>query len=126
TGDKRFLYIPGTRDDRVLLVAHADTVWNDSLLNIGYSNSILFSKNSTLGIGADDRAGCAILWRLRDMGHSILVPNMEEKGCIGSKFLMSDSKWAEEIAKHQFAVQFDRYNASGLVTYSVGSFDFIK
>ena len=28
-GDKRnFVYIPGTREDRVLLVAHADTVWD--------------------------------------------------------------------------------------------------
>ena len=33
------------------------------------------------GIGADDRAGCAILWLLKDSGHSLLVTNGEEIGC---------------------------------------------
>jgi hypothetical protein len=40
----RFVFVPGTRDDRVLLVAHADTVWLDNPIRLGYFNNILGSK----------------------------------------------------------------------------------
>src|SRR5688572_12489818 len=124
-GQKRFVYIPGTRDDRVLLVAHADTVWGNYKINIGYHDGILFSLDREnkyeidgkysgkiikhgRGIGADDRAGCGIVWHLRELGHSILITSGEEKGCIGSRYIMNNPWWKDELSKHNFAVQFDR------------------
>jgi hypothetical protein len=122
-GDKQFVYVPGTRDDRVLLVAHADTVWEDSRpFSVQYRQGVFYSPDKGVGIGADDRAGIAMLWQLRDLGHSLLIPNAEETGCIGSRFLMEDKAWADELnEKHQFAVEFDRMNADDLAFYEIGS-----
>ena len=125
TGDEQFVYIPGNRKDRVLLVAHADTT-HTKKVDIGYYNGMYLSRDDQVGIGADDRAGCNILWKLKDLGHSLLIPNAEEKGCKGSRFLMQSKEWAEEMAKHQFAMQFDRKNAKNLVMYDVGSDPFTK
>lgn len=124
-GDEQFVYIPGTRQDRVLLVAHADTT-HKKPVDIGYYAGVYLSRNNDVGIGADDRAGCNILWKLKDLGHSLLIPNAEECGCRGSRFLVNDKAWAEEISKHNFAMQFDRKNAKNLVMYGVGSDLFIK
>ena len=137
SGDQRSLYIPGTRDDRVLLVSHADTVWDDMHLNIGYHNGRLFSKDTPkagkkggtyrVGIGADDRAGCAMLWHLRDLGHSILITAGEESGCIGSTFLMGLEDIGDILNNdHQFAIQFDRRGHSDLVFYDVGTNEFVE
>ena len=87
---ERFVYIPGTRKDRVLLVAHADTVWDEAYGNPcrsqwKFENGVYYSINPQCGIGADDRSGCAMLWALRDCGHSILVVSGEEKGKHGAK-----------------------------------------
>jgi hypothetical protein len=125
-GDEQFVYIPGTRKDKVLLVAHADTVWKDKKLEIVYNNNYYFSGNKDTGIGADDRAGCRILWQLRNMGHSVLVTNAEECGCKGSRFLMGAKDYALEMNTHRFAMQFDRKNAKNLVYYDVGTDDFNK
>lgn len=128
SGDTAFCYIPGTRDDRVLLVAHADTVWcnrnKEENIELSYSNGTIFSKVPHVGIGADDRAGCSIVWDLQKMGHSILVLTGEESGCRGSKWLMRSEEWAAEIEQHNFAVQFDRRGSNDLVFYEVGSPDF--
>lgn len=123
--EEQFVYIPGTRKDRVLLVAHADTVHKQSV-ELAYYNGYYFSNKDNVGIGADDRAGCNILWKLRNLGHSLLIPNAEEVGCKGSRFLMRSKEWAEEMSKHQFAMQFDRRHSKDLVTYRVGSTEFIK
>ncbi len=127
--DEQCVFIPGKREDKVLLVAHADTVWGNRnvKVNPAYDSekSVFFSADDN-GIGADDRAGCAIIWRLRDSGHSILIPNKEEIGCIGSRALMRNKEMSDKINAHQFAIQFDRRNALDLVTYDVGSDEFIK
>ena len=80
---ERFVYVPGNRKDRVLLVAHIDTVWDKDYQKFGnnkphnhrvvFENGIFSSGEETCGIGADDRAGCAMLWKLKDSGHSILI-----------------------------------------------------
>ena len=45
-GDKNnFVYVPGTREDRVLLVAHADTVWDEQYIN-GESSCSSFASSS--------------------------------------------------------------------------------
>ena len=78
-----FVYIPGSRKDRVLLVAHADTFFHDfhGPHEIILDGDIYRSMEDSVGIGADDRAGCAILYLLKDSGHSLLITNGEEIGC---------------------------------------------
>ena len=62
-GQERFLYIPGKRTNKVLLVAHADTFWDmhyyDSSAyeqKLIFENGVIRSGSSNCGIGADDRA----------------------------------------------------------------------
>lgn len=143
-GQDRFVFVPGTRDDRVLLVAHADTYWPEEKPEIGCYNSILFSRRrdekievksksetsiikNGMGIGADDRAGCALIWLLRNLGHSILITSGEEKGCIATKRLMKNEWWKKELnSTHSFAVQFDRRGCNDAVFYDVGTKKFVK
>lgn len=115
-GSSQFVYVPGTRPDRVVLVAHADTVWD---------NSHYTTYNRDIGIGADDRAGCAILWLMKDSGHSLLVLNGEESGMIGADYLIEHCpKIKEEINSHQFMVELDRRNAKDFKCYNVGTPEF--
>lgn len=116
-GDKNnYVYIPGTRKDRVVLVAHADTVWDSVYLNykieaqtINFKKGIYYGNHSHCGIGADDRAGCAILWLLKDMGHSLLVVDGEEHGQIGSNHIRSTNPdLYKELNNHSYMIQFDR------------------
>lgn len=125
----RSVYVPGSRKDRVLLVSHVDTVFDDRSVPVMpvYNNGTISSGLKTMGIGADDRAGCAILWRLRGLGHSLLLTNSEEKGCQGSRAIVKDNpKLFDELNAHQFAIEFDRRGDSDLVFYSVGSPEFVK
>jgi|GEM_PF-2998284 len=120
---EQFLFIPGERKDKVVLIAHCDTVFDHKFqeLELGINNNIISSKNSKIGIGADDRAGIAILWEMRNSGHSILIPHGEESGCIGSRFLSDDKGWSELINSHRFALEFDRRGDKDIVMYDVGS-----
>lgn len=143
-GQQRFVYIPGTRSDRALIVAHADTVWGNLSIQPDYHNGIVFSAKRNakwyftnkwnnqihrvgIGIGADDRAGCYIAWKLRELGHSILITSGEEIGCIATRRLMNDDHWSKEINNtHSFAVQFDRRGRNDIVFYDVGTKQFAK
>jgi hypothetical protein len=135
----RSVFVPGTRRDRVLLVAHADTVfldtphlkveYNDGLFKSG--EKIRFLKEKTklpvvggIGIGADDRAGIALLWHLRNSGHSLLITNGEENGCLSSMMFMAQDDRAALINEHQFAIQFDRNGRDDLVFYDVSTDEF--
>lgn len=131
-GLSQFVFVEGTRTNRVLLVAHADTCW-DMLYrldkepvpqNVELKDGII--RNPGNGLGADDRAGCAILWLLRDLGHSLLITNGEEYGEIGSAFLMNErTDIADKINhEHQFALAFDRKNAGDFKCYAVGTEEF--
>jgi len=130
---ERFVYIEGTRPDKVLLVAHADTVWDgnryspkrNSKHNPQIINGVIEST-SDVGIGADDRSGVAILWLLKDMGHSLLIVDGEERGMVGSSWLVNHNEdIAEKINnEHSFVVQFDRKGSSDFKCYSVGSDEF--
>jgi hypothetical protein len=142
--DYSFTFVPGQRQDRVLLVAHVDTVWHDSkkvkvacVSNNDHEMLISGSRKKGtdkdgdpyvygMGIGADDRAGCAILWGLKDLGHSLLLVSGEEYGSLGSHFAMSNKKMARTIQAHQFVVQFDRHGHNDLVFYDVGTKEFKK
>ena len=118
---QRYVYIPGTRKDRIVLVAHADTVWDKAygkpaqqeiILEKGYYHG----TNPACGIGADDRSGCALLWAFKDSGHSLLVLDGEEKGKIGARYLRKSApKIYREINHHRFMIEFDwKYNGACL------------
>lgn len=128
---ERFLYIEGNRSDKVVLVAHADTVWDESYIyrelqqTITMDGDVIRGTNPECGIGADDRAGCAILWLLRNSGHSILITDGEEHGRIGSTWLMNNhTDMADRLNNHQFMIQFDRRNARDFKCYTVGTDEF--
>lgn len=123
---EQFIFIEGTRDDKVVLIAHADTIWEGTTnlkKELKVKKGIIRNKKS--GLGADDRAGCAILWLLRNSGHSLLIVSGEEFGFQGSYFLKEENPDIYEIInKHQFMIQFDRRNATDFKCYNVGSDDF--
>lgn len=121
---ERFLFIKGTKEiDKLTLVAHADTVHSgEQKILSGTVNGIeyLFGKNRKVGIGADDRAGCAILWLLVNSGHNILVMDGEEIGLRGARFLMNNyPEIVEEINKSKYVLEFDRLSNSDYKFYTV-------
>lgn len=130
----RFLYIKGTRENKVLLVAHADTVWDskatrrECVNKLEINDNVISSANPASGIGCDDRGGCAMLWLLKDSGHSLLITDGEEQGMLGSYFLMHENKdIASEINSiHQFMIQIDRCNSTDFKCYDVGTDEFRK
>lgn len=123
-GMQRFMYVPATRQNSVLLVAHADSVWDDKEIKLGQTDHRLFSVNEKSGCRADDRCGITMLWKLRNLGHALLIPDGEEKHGQGSEFLMGQEDWRKEINKHQFAIQMDRMNDADLAFYGVASNQF--
>ena len=129
-GKQGYLYVPGTRPDRCLLVAHADTYFDqayredsgDAALEacVVRDGGVYRSGTNACGIGADDRAGCAMLWLLRNSGHSLLVLDGEEHGQIGAHFLeASNPRLFDEINRHTFMLQLDRRGASDYKTYGI-------
>ena len=114
---ERFLFIKGNHPDAATLVAHADTVFDVSGQHEIIEDGDIFRSGSTnYGIGADDRAGCAMLWLLKDLGHHILVCDYEESthrdaigNCVGSKYLMREHQdIAQIINNSSFVFEFDR------------------
>ena len=140
-GKHNFVYVPGKRDDRVVLIAHADTVWDEFYLRAldpyadlalaerlpdmvhapAFNRRFVSQKGSReWGIGADDRAGCAMLWLLRNSGHSLLITDGEEHGQIGSRYLMEFyPAIAAELNQHRYMIQLDRRGRSDYKTYSL-------
>lgn len=111
---QRYVYLPGTRKDRVVLVAHMDTVWDRACGKpcgapvLVEQDGVFYSGNPACGIGADDRAGCAMLWALRDSGHSLLVVDGEAHGKIGAQFLRSTNPALfRELNRHRFMLELD-------------------
>lgn len=132
---ERFIYVRGKRENKVCLVAHADTFWSNSPHNIGCGiqqnhkqeiieeDGIIYNAHG--GLGADDRAGCAIVWLLRNLGHSLLITDGEEWGGLGSRFLMEKNPdIVNELNNHQFLVEFDLYSSGLFKCYSVGTDSF--
>lgn len=123
-GAMQFVFIKGTRDNKILLVAHADTVWEaygrPTRFELKIEDDII--SNAYGGLGADDRAGCAMVWLLRDMGHSILITAGEEFGGMGSKFLVkSNPDIRAEIDKHAFILELDRRYIKEYKCYDVAT-----
>ena len=138
-GKNNFVYIPGKRKDRVLLVAHSDTVWdtyyssfnqlepkdpNDVSVDpaqhkpIEQDGLIIQGGNGQWGIGADDRAGCAMLWLLRNSGHSLLITDGEEHGQIGAYYIKEQyPEISAELNSHQYVIQLDLHGNNYYKTY---------
>ncbi len=124
---KGFVYIPGTRKDRVVLIAHADTVWDECYTGspahaqkLYFENGYYKNQNSTTGIGADDRAGCAMLYLLKDSGHSLLITDGEEHGQIGAHYI--EDQYPDiftELNDHCYMIQLDRRNSRDVKFYSL-------
>ena len=117
-----FVYVPGSREDRVLLVAHSDTFFDyygeENIVEL--EEDTYFSGNNGVGIGADDRAGCAILWLLRDTGHSLLITNGEEYGSISADRIAAQlPKLYDELNEHNYMIEFDRRHADDYKTYNI-------
>ncbi len=111
---ERFVYVPGSRADRVLLIVHADTFWDRNYPTDGvesapvYEDNLVVSASETVGIGADDRAGCALAWLLRDSGHSLLVLDGEEKGHWAAKYIVREHKaLLKELNHHAYMLALD-------------------
>ena len=123
TAGERFVYVPGTREDRVLLVAHADTVWDgdaDAVQSVYIEDGVVRGRNGACGIGADDRAGCAILWLLRESGHSLLVLDGEEYGSLGARHLReAHGALFDECNSHAYIVEVDRREDKNYKTYAL-------
>ncbi|MGC8658093.1 MAG: hypothetical protein ACP5U1_03375 [Desulfomonilaceae bacterium] len=129
-GLERFLFVRGFRQNKVLLVAHGDTIWDHEYgsdpgqtHDIQINNGKISATDPECGLGADDRAKCVMLWLLKNMGHSLLITNGEEKGQLGAAWLMNhNNDIADEINRdHQFVVQLDRRNGADFKCYNVGT-----
>lgn len=120
--DNPIVFVPGRRkSNRVCLIAHYDTVFHHSntwdQVKVDQYGPILFNHSSkSAGIGADDRSGCALLWSLRNSGHSLLLLPDEEIGCKGSRHLVD--QYPDVLKNHAFLMQFDRRGSKDLVYYS--------
>ncbi len=111
---ERFVYVPGERQDRILLIAHVDTVWDRQYTNPQSGAEPIFledravSGTETAGLGADDRAGCALLWHFRHSGHSLLLLDGEEKGHFAAKYLVSNhGALLRELNGHRYIMALD-------------------
>ena len=128
----RFLYHRGVRKNKVLLVAHADTYFTEKRgylpikhKLIEFPDKTIISDDPERGLGADDRAGCAILYILKDMGHSILILDSEEYSKLSAQWLIANfPRIASDINSHQFMIELDLEGDTFYKTYDVGSLEF--
>ena len=145
---------PGTRKDKILLVAHADTVW-DKRYGMGLAfydfedenqknnkkaskpkkrklvqkpikqtEQVFYSDSEDMGIGADDRAVAAICYLLKDTGNSVLITDKEEIGALSARALMENKEFRKIIKEHRYILQFDLRGDKKFKCYNVGSADF--
>ncbi|MBO4467855.1 MAG: hypothetical protein J5766_01005 [Clostridia bacterium] len=123
--NQRYLFVPGKNENPVLLTAHVDTVWDknykgvDRPADFDIKESYVVSKREKVGIGADDRAGCAALWLLRDSGNSLLLIDGEENSHIGASFLTKNRKLLKRINDHAFIMSFDLWGKDGYMFHAV-------
>ena len=120
-----FVYVPATRKNAVLLVAHADTVADEST-EVALDENEETIRNQRGILGADDRAGCAMLWQLWNTGHGLLVTDGEERGGLGTAFLATafPGLYDEINRRHQFMIQIDRRGSCDFKCYNVGTMEF--
>ena len=126
---RRFLFVNGQKEKKVVLVAHADTAYYHREKHFVEVEDGCFIAVNEAGertlLGADDRAGCAILWALKDSGHSILVTDAEEFNLFGTTWLVKENPDIVQLLnQHQFMIQFDRRYGTDFVCVKVVSDEF--
>lgn len=136
----------GTREDAVVVVAHADTVWDvhgvktpglpqhwvrdvpedidvDERTELTIKDGIVSrGPSSSTGIGADDRAGIALAFETLDAGHTILITSAEEIGMVGTRILRGQEPDVfKRLQEHRFFLQLDRMGSKDFKCYDVGT-----
>jgi hypothetical protein len=123
---KNFMYLPSDREDSILLCAHADTVWTNrsgpTQNPVVVSNNVISTGTPKIGIGADDRAGMALIDLFQDFGHAVLITDGEERGMIGA--IEASNQIGDELNSHNFMIQFDRMGSNDFKCYNVGTDEF--
>ena len=127
-----YVFVPGSREDRVLLVAHADTVdrpmnktgrvdpvWHGDICIRSDAEILCGAQYGSGVLGGDDRAGCAALIALWNGEHSLLVTTGEEKGCIGAAVAAREID--KLLSEHRFFIEFDRLGHKQAVFYDVST-----
>lgn len=117
-----YVYVPARCPSPVLLVAHADVFGDSEYLPKLHEDDDIISNPGDV-LGADDRAGCALIWALRNLGHGILITDCEEIGCLGAMDIMENHpELREELqSRYQFMVEFDRQGHDEYKCYNVGT-----
>ena len=115
-----FVYVPGEREwkERLLLIGHADTVRRTDLpMKMLACRDNTFKTLDQEPLGADDRAGLAMLWILNadECEHSMLVTDGEEVGGLGAGEAVESI--LGELLQHAFCVEVDRKGVEELVFY---------
>ena len=109
----------------IALVAHMDTVFKTPPEKIYYDQKYHI-RWSPQGLGADDRAGVYLIWRIVRAGyrpHIILTTN-EEVGGLGAMALVRQMQKCPFDLK--YIVELDRQGMNDCVFYSCANDDFVK
>ena len=108
----------------VLLVAHADVYGGDredKVISLDETRKYVVSNGI---LGGDDRAGIYAIFRLVDMGASVLITDDEENGKEGAYEAVEDRMLRRTHFK--FLIQLDRRGVCDAVFYGCDNRDFIN
>lgn len=107
----------------VMLVAHMDTVFKSPPEKIYYDQKqhIMWSPQ---GLGADDRAGIYLIWKIIQAGHRphICLTTNEEVGGLGATALIKD--FEECPFNIKYIIELDRQGTNDCVFYSCANKQF--
>lgn len=119
---KKYGYLYAKGEIPVMVVAHMDTVHDESVKDICYSETGIIM--SPQGIGGDDRCGIYIITRLIESGFKpyVLFTEDEEVGGVGASFFAYDNIKPEV----NFIVEFDRKGDKDAVFYSCRNKKFVS
>jgi len=103
-----------------LLSAHTDTVHKTKPIHITNTNGVLTNKDG--GLGADDRAGCYIIYELLrssvSTDYMYILTDLEEVGGVGGKdFALSDVFENDVLPKVSYFIGLDRKGSSDCASY---------
>lgn len=113
TGPKPYVFINNSH--AVTLVAHADTLPRKAGFELKTVNNVITVKGGGI-LGADDRAGCYALERLKHTGCNLLITLGEETGGIGARHAALDLE--NDLHDCNLMIEFDRRGANDFVYYS--------
>lgn len=109
----------------IALVAHMDTVFKTPPEKIYYDSKyhIMWSPQ---GLGADDRAGVYLIWRIVQAGYRphIILTTDEELGGLGARKLVQNINKAPFDIK--YIIELDRQGFNDCVFYSCANEEFTK